>query len=248
MGYGGRGGSGPAATAHRGRGWLGAPPGRRGGAGSGVPLLAGGAGRLTPTPVSCPGCEGALGVPGAPPRVPGGGASPVPAAPAGLPPGRLWGPWALSVTPCHTPAAVAPSRPRLPRGAPSLSQSYPSFSPPSPGPHRWVACASLTQPPSSLLCSPLLPQWARPWPASGLRSSSPPAPLSIRLRAQLGNGPCGRAGRGRAVVSLQPGPGLTLGLACRRLPWQQLQPRRGGARQPRGLPHPRPRQGAPQAP
>lgn len=90
-----------------------------------------------------------------------------------------------------------------------------------------------------------LPTPGRPAAPALARSLSPSAHSPPPA---WGPQPAWEGGLGGAAPALGPGAGLTRGLAHCRVPRRQLQPRRGGARQPRELTQPDPRQGAPQAP
>lgn len=170
------------------------------------------------------------------------------------------GSWDPSVPACHPPPRShsyipfprdsSPPHPRVPTiwvglcFSPSLGLS------PSPGPPACVS--SCVSPPPVTLPTVLSLSFLAPPPAASRQpcSGSLPLPLCPQPPSSLGDpSQHGRVGReGGAAPAPGPGAGLTQGLAHCRLPWRQLQPRRGGTGQPRELAQPDPRQGAPQAP
>ena len=183
--------------------------------------MPGGAGGLTRTPASCPGCEGALGTPWHTTPHPGRRGSYAPHRPpaAAAQASSLWavGPLGLGRHSCHTPWCcgslwpfTAPTRPSPEtHHPPPASVLAPSL---CPGPICVSLALCLPRPhaaglsfPASFclplsLCCPLslLPQCAQPWPASSLCSSSSPCPFIYMPSSGLGTSPCGRAGeRGR---------------------------------------------------
>ena len=65
-------------------------------------------------------------------------------------------------------------------------------------------------------------------------------PSTRGTRLIWGPEPAGEGGPGGVALAPGPGTDMTRGLAHCRLPRRQLQPRRGGARQPRELAQPDP--------